>query len=122
MCKSVPQTDATFTFTKTSVGPMVGMATSRMSAPGAASGFTTASIVLTIQGVTEEQVRGSKPLSLSRTEQQLRRLREPALRMLIFRLPSESLRLPFGNAERLPLRAAKVFCQEDNLADVVGIV
>src|SRR5208283_5639890 len=46
MCRSVPQMDATFTFTSTSVRPNGGIFTSRTSAPGAASGFTTASIVV----------------------------------------------------------------------------
>src|SRR5580658_5870447 len=45
MCRSVPQMDATFTLTNTSRGPKAGIFTSRISAPGAASGFTTASIV-----------------------------------------------------------------------------
>src|SRR5438067_8252986 len=45
MWRSVPHTDATFTLTSTSVGPIVGTATSRISAPGLGSGFTTASMV-----------------------------------------------------------------------------
>src|SRR5438270_9547205 len=45
MCKSVPQMDATFTFTSTSVRPKAGIFTSRISAPASAFGFTTASIV-----------------------------------------------------------------------------
>ena len=49
MCRSVPQTDATFTFTRTSSGPIWGTGICRTSAPGAASGFTTASIVSGIQ-------------------------------------------------------------------------
>jgi hypothetical protein len=49
MCKSVPQTDATFTFTNTSSGPICGTGICRTSAPGAASGFTTASMVSDIQ-------------------------------------------------------------------------
>src|SRR5690242_5708405 len=49
MCRSVPQTEATFTLTRTSVKPILGMATSRTSAPGFGSGFTTASMVSAIQ-------------------------------------------------------------------------
>ena len=45
MCRSVPQMEATLTLTSTSVRPKAGIFTSRMSAPGAASGLTTASIV-----------------------------------------------------------------------------
>src|SRR5579863_8373876 len=45
MCRSVPQIEATLTLTRTSVRPKLGIFTSRTSAPGAASGFTTASIV-----------------------------------------------------------------------------
>src|ERR1700757_1914638 len=50
MCRSVPQMEATFTFTKTSVRPNPGTFTSRTSAPGAASGLTTASMVPAIIG------------------------------------------------------------------------
>src|SRR5919204_2100528 len=50
MCRSVPQTEATLTLTRTSVGPMLGMGTSLISAPGLGSGFTTASMVSAIQG------------------------------------------------------------------------
>src|SRR5580692_8480184 len=45
MCRSVPQIDATFTRTRTSLRPNAGILTSRISAPGAAFAFTTASIV-----------------------------------------------------------------------------
>src|SRR5215471_1065463 len=45
MWRSVPQMEATLTFTRTSVRPNAGILTSRTSAPGAASGLTTASIV-----------------------------------------------------------------------------
>src|SRR5438105_8205984 len=123
MCKSVPQTDATFTFTKTSVGPNFGMATSRMSAPGAASGFTTASIVLAIQGVTRRAGLNAQIADfITQAEQQLRRLRQPPPRMLTFCLPAEIFRLAFRDAKRLPLRAAKVLRQENNLAGMVGVV
>src|SRR3979411_1940944 len=46
MWRSVPQMDATLTLTRTSVRPYLGTVTSRISAPGAASGLTTASMVL----------------------------------------------------------------------------
>jgi hypothetical protein len=46
MCKSVPQMEATFTFTRTSVGPIAGMGTSRSSTPAFGSLFTTAGIKL----------------------------------------------------------------------------
>src|SRR5579862_3076979 len=49
MCRSVPQTEATLTLTRTSVRPTLGMATSRTSAPGFGSGFTTASMVSAIK-------------------------------------------------------------------------
>src|SRR5437660_7665146 len=55
MCRSVPQIDATFTLTSTSVRPNAGIFTWRISAPGAASGLTTASIVVAI--VTTYKVR-----------------------------------------------------------------
>src|SRR5215469_11881236 len=45
MWRSVPQIEATLTFTRTSERPKAGILTSRTSAPGAASGLTTASIV-----------------------------------------------------------------------------
>src|ERR1700683_4867740 len=45
MCRSVPQMEAIFTLTSTSLRPKAGTFTSRISAPGAASGLTTASIV-----------------------------------------------------------------------------
>src|SRR5579862_2691136 len=48
MCRSVPQMDATLTFTRTSVRPKPGTFTSLTSAPGAASGLTTASMVSAI--------------------------------------------------------------------------
>src|SRR5215813_8839571 len=49
MWRSVPQTEATFTFTRTSSGPICGTGIWRTSAPGAASGFTTASMVSDIR-------------------------------------------------------------------------
>src|SRR5271157_1037853 len=45
MCRSVPHMDAILTLTSTSVRPNCGVGTSRISVPGAASAFTTASIV-----------------------------------------------------------------------------
>src|SRR4030095_7257606 len=48
MCRSVPQIDATLTLTRTSVRPKPGILTSRTSTPGAASGLTTASMLLGI--------------------------------------------------------------------------
>src|SRR5687767_11694233 len=49
MCRSVPQTDASWTLTRTSVGPKDGTGISRTSAPAWAALFTTASIVSAIQ-------------------------------------------------------------------------
>src|ERR1700761_5748472 len=49
MCRSVPHTEATLTLTRTSVGPKAGIFTSRISVPGLASAFTTASIVSAIK-------------------------------------------------------------------------
>src|SRR5580658_353402 len=45
MCKSVPHTDAVSTAISTSVGPIVGTGTSRISMPGAAFALTRACIV-----------------------------------------------------------------------------
>src|SRR5271169_4283883 len=45
MWRSVPQIEAALTLTKTSVRPKAGILTSRISAPGAASALTTASMV-----------------------------------------------------------------------------
>src|SRR6266702_2486239 len=44
MCGSVPQIEATFTFTRTSAGPTAGMGTSRISTPAFGSPLTTADI------------------------------------------------------------------------------
>jgi hypothetical protein len=49
--------DATFTFTSTSLRPKAGIFTSRISAPGAASGFTTASIVVAILAAYQVRYR-----------------------------------------------------------------
>src|SRR3981081_2193269 len=49
MWRSVPQMEATLTLTRTSVRPYLGILTSRISAPGAASGLTTASMVLAVE-------------------------------------------------------------------------
>src|ERR1700687_1300369 len=46
--------DATFTLTSTSFRPNAGILTSRISAPGAASGLTTASMVLGMIGIENE--------------------------------------------------------------------
>src|SRR6266550_1145864 len=51
MCKSVPQMEATLTLTRTSLRPKAGILTSRISAPGAASTFTTASMVLAMESL-----------------------------------------------------------------------
>src|SRR5215831_8569919 len=58
MCRSVPQTEATLTFTSTSSGPICGTGICRTSAPGAASGFTTASMVSDIQFLVWRDERG----------------------------------------------------------------
>src|ERR1700730_4177423 len=55
MCRSVPQMDATFTLTSTSLRPKPGTLTSQISTPGAASGLTTASMVLGMTGVGTRQ-------------------------------------------------------------------
>src|ERR1700722_4493089 len=60
MCRSVPQIDATFTFTNTSLCPNAGIFTCRISAPGAASGLTTASIVVPIIATYRVQNRTEK--------------------------------------------------------------
>src|SRR5512133_1558973 len=68
MCKSVPQMDATFTLTSTSVRPIWGMATSRISTPGFACGFITAIMVLDIMPPYELWVHRGKLLILALQE------------------------------------------------------
>src|SRR5579863_3824916 len=57
MCRSVPQMDATFTLTSTSVRPKAGIFTSRTSAPGAACGLTTACIVPAMNATYQDQLK-----------------------------------------------------------------
>src|ERR1700722_12088714 len=57
MCRSVPQMDATLTLTRTSFGPNPGTLTSRISAPGAAFAFTTASIVSAMRPAFTDKFR-----------------------------------------------------------------
>src|SRR5690348_16839910 len=110
MCRSVPQTEATFTLTRTSVKPILGIATSRTSAPGFGSGFTTASMVSAIaathlpflraggcgvqQGTLDFNIRVELRYVLHRSP-----LAWGSLRLVLF-LPG------FGNAQRLPTRTA----------------
>src|SRR6476469_3733016 len=67
MWRSVPQMDATFTLTKTSVRPKLGTLTCRISAPGAGSGFTTANIVLGILKISKEP-KDSSTHAMPRTQ------------------------------------------------------
>src|ERR1017187_1044671 len=60
ICRSVPQIDATFTFTSTSVRPKAGIFTWRISAPAAASGLTTASIVVAMIATYKAQYPNRK--------------------------------------------------------------
>src|SRR6202040_1757576 len=102
MCRSVPQMDATFTLTKTSFRPKAGILTSRISAPGAASGLTTASIVDGIR-IPYEFRRRYKTYDSSTAGATLRlthgfdRLRRNGF---------ELLRLASRNAEAFPLAGA----------------
>jgi hypothetical protein len=64
----VPQTEATLTLTRTSSGPNVGRGIWRTSAPGAASGFTTASMVSDIQFPVFAANEEGKLLILPKTE------------------------------------------------------
>src|SRR5208282_5370953 len=66
MCRSVPQMDATFTFTSTSVRPKVGILTSRISAPGAASGLTTAIIVVAMIATYQTDMKLKNALNTKR--------------------------------------------------------
>src|SRR5262245_46665648 len=72
MCRSVPQIEATFTLTRTALGPICGLGTSRTSAPALGSGFTIATMVSAIRKRTFSRLRAQilpliagKPLSLS---------------------------------------------------------
>src|SRR5690348_1981933 len=124
MCRSVPQTEATFTLTRTSVKPILGMATSRTSAPGFGSGFTTASMVSAIQVLAFRSYApgdaecSRKPLILTfvwglvMCSQVTIGLGSP----LILLLPG------LGHAQRLPARAAHVLRQIGDLTDVIGVV
>src|SRR6185437_7972181 len=113
MCKSVPQTEATLTLTNTSVRPILGMATSRTSAPGFGSGFTTASMVSAIEvshlpflraggcGVQQETLNFSIHATPG-CDMWARVLYLKGQSGLVFLLPR------LGHAERLPLRPTKV--------------
>src|ERR1051326_426099 len=65
MCRSVPQIDATFTLTSTSVRPYAGILTSRTSAPGAACGLTTANIVSGIENLYKYRINMAKRVILA---------------------------------------------------------
>src|SRR5580704_5757091 len=98
MCKSVPQIEATFTLTSTSLRPTTGIFTSRTSEPGAASGFTTASIVDGMKipyefGPKHKTFNSSTEGKASCLSRWLERFRHDLFVIL---------RLAPGNAERLP--------------------
>src|SRR6267142_369108 len=73
MCRSVPHTEATRTFTRTSSGPYSGMGTWRTSAPGADSGFTTASMVSGIRFPVRQTYEGQTNYSNKPGENQFHR-------------------------------------------------
>src|SRR5579862_3143683 len=127
MCRSVPQTEATLTLTRTSVRPTLGMATSRTSAPGFGSGFTTASMVSAIKVSHLPFLRAGdaecsrKPLILT-----FARGRGGGVRAWVLVSAMQSwfvfLLARLGHTERLPFGAPKVLGQVGDLPDVVGIV
>src|SRR3954467_2658977 len=126
MCRSVPQTLATRTFTSTSRSPKVGTLTSRISAPAAASAFTTAVIVFVSGiewgfGLVFQSAANPRFYTLNRLRpaSALRRV----LRLFLCRHALvEVLALSFRNAERLPLRAAEMLGEEDKLTHVIRVV
>src|SRR2546421_3413756 len=127
MCRSVPQMDATLTLTSTSVRPKAGILTSRISAPGLGSGFTTASMELGIRSDLMISQWRSKLLILA-----------PAWGVQIPLLPCawarwswlslghglavEILGLAARNTERLPFARTDVLGQENDLPGMLSVV
>src|SRR6266702_471294 len=124
MCRSVPHTDATFTRTRTSAGPKRGNATSRISAPGRGSGFTTAIMVSAIHVLAKFGTSAKYTVQMETANSSMRasppreavnrRISSRPLRKFsggIRQLAVELLRFAFGNAQRFPLGAANVLGQ-----------
>src|SRR3979411_861878 len=134
MCRSVPQMDATFTLTRTSLPPKAGTLTSRISAPGAAFAFTTASILSDMNlpyefGFKNKTLNSSIPTTgttcrLARTSlTALRTLSKHAFLILLSIFPGGKFFRPSArNAQRLPFARSKMFGQENDLSGVLGIV
>src|SRR5216683_5703026 len=136
MCRSVPQMDATLTLTSTSVRPNPGTFTSRTSAPGAACGLTTASIVV---GIKETSLRkkGASTAILSPQPPQSKRtivapgttpMTERSLLVLgqsflgcLGRFGVELFRFAAGDAQCFPVAGTDVLSQEYDLSDVIGV-
>src|SRR5579863_2472916 len=125
MWRSVPQIDATFTLTSTSVRPKAGIFTSRTSAPGAASGLTTAIIVPAIIATYEfdaKNAANTKRMILAPSDARGWRQTGVTAGLVLRRDSLELFRLSPWDAQRLPFARAEVFCQEYDLPDVLGIV
>src|SRR5579875_691640 len=75
MCTSVPQMEATLTLTRTSVRPNLGLGTSRISVPGADSGFTTASMVFGMKMAFRRRGMNSIVLGARRVSPRMNRKR-----------------------------------------------
>src|SRR5271165_1016997 len=140
MWRSVPQIDATLTLTRTSLRPKAGIFTSRTSAPGAASGFTTANIVpAMIAHSPAKSARHTKHMILAprsnspvpilllcgcgynrgNAEEELG-ARQASIGFrrdgfVIFRLPA-------WNTERLPLARPQMLGQEYDLPNVLRVM
>src|ERR1700751_757896 len=123
MCRSVPQMEATFTFTRTSVRPKPGILTSRISVPGLGSGFTTASMegdmgTTLLLSARAQNSSFYHPLfscrgRLSRTWTRWARFSLCGWRAVVL------FRFPAGTAQRCPVAAAGVLSQENYLAGML---
>src|SRR5579863_8884910 len=128
MWRSVPQMDATLTFTRTSVGPNAGTFTSRISMPGAGLVFTTACIVSAMSTTFTYEVGKTKTLNSSiptvlemykdLTGAWTRRSGLPVRNRLLV----EFLRFAARNAQRHPLVRTKVLRQENDLSHMISVV
>src|SRR5580692_8787830 len=105
--------EATLTLTRTSVRPKAGILTWRTSAPGAASGFTTASMVLSIRATLLGHPYPHKLFILAS-----RRLATNRLQGKVYcpaRVPS--LQSSAASTPDKPAEVAPCFIHEDNGCD-----
>src|SRR6476620_1095045 len=106
--------DATFTLTSTSVRPIWGMATSRISTPGFACGFITAIMVLDIMPPYRAVGSQRKTINSSIARSGPPSGRLAFLCMLLFNhAAAERFGFAVGNAERFPLGGTEVLGEED---------